>query len=334
MPSLSGTGPGPVDYALLIGLAVIWGSSFMLQELVLPELPPAAIASIRLVASFVALGLVALLAGPRLVLDARGWGLVALSGLIGSTLPFFLIAWGQGGPGGGVAAGPAAILLGLMPLATLVLGHWLTDDEPITRTRLVGVLAGLVGLAVLMGPASLAALLGGPGEGEGMLLRQGAVLLAAVLYALNVFVTRALSDAPRYPMVAAVAFFSMLFMVPPTLLATDPSALDPSATTLLICVVLGVVHTALTTVMMFALVRRQGANFFGVINLLVPLTGVAWAFAVLGERPGWNAWAAMALIVGGVAWSRRRHEAAATAAPSRDVPPDFPPGAAPDRGAA
>ena len=317
MPSLAGERPGLLDWGLLLGLAVIWGSSFMLQELVLPELPPAAIASIRLVASFAALGLVALVTEWRMSLSAREWSLVALCGLVGSTLPFFLIAWGQDG----IDAGPAAILLGLMPLVSLVIGHWVTDDERITRARLVGVLTGLVGLAVLVGPASLAALGGGSGE----LVRQGAVLLAAVCYAANVFVTRALSGAPRYPMVAAVAFFSMVFMVVPTLLSVDVGALRPSAATLAICVMLGVVHTALTTLMMFALVRRQGGGFFSLINLLVPLTGVAWAFAVLGERPGWNAWVALVLIVSGVAWSRR--------APARveNAPRGFPPGAGADR---
>ena len=297
MPSLSGERPGMIDYGLLGGLAVIWGSSFMLQELVLPELPPAVIASIRLVSAFVSLALLALVVGWRMRLDARGWAMAALAGLLGSTLPFYLIAWGQDG----IDAGPAAILLGLMPLVTLVLGHFVTDDERITPSRLSGVLAGLVGLVVLIGPASLVGL-GGAGD---ELVRQGAVLLASVCYAVNVFVTRALSDAPRYPMVAAIAGFAALFMVPPTLLATDLSALSPSASTWAICIMLGVVHTALTTVMMFALVRRQGGNFFGLINLLVPLTGVAWAFALLGERPGWNAWIALVLIVGGVAWSRR-----------------------------
>ena len=320
MPALSGERPGAFDWLLLGGLAVIWGSSFMLQELVLPELPPAAIASIRLVSCFAALALVALVTGPRMRLDARGWGMVALAGLVGSTLPFFLIAWGQGG----IDAGPAAILLGLMPLVTLVLGHWWTDDEKITPARLAGVLLGLVGLVVLVGPASLAAMAGGGEE----LVRQGAVLLAAVFYAINVFVTRALTGAPRYPMVAAVSFFSMVFMVVPTVLATDLSSLDPSTSTIIICIMLGVVHTGLTTVMMFALVRRQGANFFGLINLLVPLTGVAWAFVVLGERPGWNAWAALVLIVGGVAWSRR------TRPSPDDAPRGFPSAAAADRDAA
>ena len=308
MPTLAAGRPGALDYALLIGLAVIWGSSFMLQELVLPELPPEAIASIRLIACAAALVSVALATGPRMSLPARDWGLVALCGLVGSTLPFFLIAWGQEG----IDAGPAAILLGLMPLLTLVIGHFATDDERITWPRLAGVSVGLVGLAVLVGPSSLSSIGGSGGE----LVRQGAVLLAALCYAANVYVTRALTDAPRYPMVAMVAVFSALFMVVPTALTLDVGALSPSASTLLICVMLGVVHTALTTLMMFALVRRRGGNFFGLVNLLVPVTGVAWAFAVLGERPGWNAWIALLLIVGGVALSRRGATARAEPTPA------------------
>jgi hypothetical protein len=67
---------------------------------------------------------------------------------------------------------------------------------------------------------------------------------------------------------------------------------------------LGLVHTALATLVMFAIIGRAGASFFGQINLLVPVAGVLWSAALLAERPGFNALAALALIVLGIVIAR------------------------------
>ena len=50
------------------------------------------------------------------------------------------------------------------------------------------------------------------------------------------------------------------------------------------CSVLGVVQTAVATMLLFAIVRRQGASFFSQINFLVPLFGVMWGVLILAER--------------------------------------------------
>ena len=55
---------------------------------------------------------------------------------------------------------------------------------------------------------------------------------------------------------------------------------------------------------MFRLIGRQGASFFGQINLLVPMAGVLWGAIILGERLSANAFLALAIIVSGVALAR------------------------------
>ena len=292
MPSLAGTAPGLFDYTLLVVIALIWGSSFMFQKIALADVGPAFLTFVRLVAATAFIAPVAIWAGQRLRLDARSWLLVGFAGFVGNTLPFALIAWGQER----VEAGTAAILLGLMPLITVLLGHVLTRDETITARRLTGVLVGFGGLVVLIGPLALA------GVGSSI-ARELAILMAAVCYAINVFVTRRLTDMPRYALIAVMLGISAMLAIPA--LAFEGLPTEPSMTSLGICVMLGVVQTAIPALLLFIVIRRQGAVFFGQVNLIVPLTGVAWAFVFLGERPDLNAWIALILIIAGVAVSRR-----------------------------
>ena len=296
-PRLTVEGAGPLDYALLFGLATIWGSSFMFQELVLPELSPASISAIRLVSATAVLAPVALLAGERLPSSPRLWALIVGWSLFGNGLPFLLIAWGQDG----IDAGLAAILMGLMPIVTLVLAHFFTNDERITPRRFLGVATGFAGLLVLVGPTALAGL-------GNELARQLACLAAGVCYAINVLITRYLTAVPRTPLLA-VAFAISAATIGAVALAGETRGV-PSISSVAICVMLGVVHTAMTAFMVLKLVQRQGSVFFAQVNLLVPITGVLIAFVVLGERPGLNAWAALLLIVAGVAIARRRPQPA------------------------
>ena len=86
--------------------------------------------------------------------------------------------------------------------------------------------------------------------------------------------------------------------------AARSTAVSPgwSATTAVIA--LAILPTAAAQLLVLELLNRQGAGFFGQINLLVPLFGVLWAFAVLGERPSASAASALIVILAGVAIAR------------------------------
>lgn len=293
--------PGAGDYALLFTLAGIWGSSFLFIKLAVDTIPAASMTALRLIVAALLLLAVARHAGQRLPRGFRLWGLILLAALFGNALPFTLISWGEER----IDSGLAAILIAIMPLATILLAHLLTDDEKLNSRKGLGVALGFTGLVILIGPEKLTQL----GENT---LRQLAVVGAAMCYGVNAVVTKSLVGQPRRALAAALMLAAAAMLVPASLLLDRPWTLAASGQSLLAAAVLGAVHTAVGTLMLFAIIGRQGASFFSQINFLVPVFGVFWGVVLLAERPPTDAYWALALILAGIAIARGR---AAVSAP-------------------
>ncbi|MEZ5773564.1 MAG: DMT family transporter [Hyphomicrobiaceae bacterium] len=287
--------PGLADYSLLLLLAALWGGSFTFIKIGVETVPSLTLTAMRLVIATATLLLFARLAGERVIPDRRLWPAVLAAGITGNALPFALISWGEEH----IDSGLAAILMGVMPLATVIIAHFVTSDEKLDLRKIVGVLLGLAGLVVLIGPEKLLTL-------GGDVPRQLAVAGASLCYAVNANITRTLTRAPPRGTVAAVLLVSTVIMVPISLLVDRPMSLSPSLASMLSIVTLGIVQTGIATLMLFEIVRRQGASFFSQINYLVPIAGVVWGAIVLGERVPPSAYAALALILLGVAIAKRR----------------------------
>lgn len=285
--------PSLSDYALLLALSAVWGSSFMFIKIAVESAPAISVTAARVTIGGLLLLAAAWHAGQSLPRDARTWVMIVLAALFGNALPFTLISWGEER----IDSGLAAILMAVMPLVTLVLAHFFTGDERITVRKAIGVLLGLVGLVVLIGPSTLAGL-------GSDLVRQVAVASAAACYAVNALITKRLLGLPRRALAAAVVMASAGMLIPASIIIDRPWTLDPSARSIMAVVMLGVVQTAVATMMMFALIRRQGASFFSQLNFVVPLFGVMYGAMLLGERPSANAYAALAVILAGIAIAR------------------------------
>jgi len=286
-------------WLLLVTLSLLWGSSFALTRIAVAELDPAMLVVGRnLLASLALLGLVLLLgrAWPR---GGRLWGFMLAIAVVGNMIPFLLISWGQQR----IDSGLAGILMAIMPLMTLVLAHFLVAGERMTSARLTGFVIGFAGILALVGPAALREL-GGQGE---TLLAQLAVLLAACCYAINTIIARHKPASDAWSTSALVLGMACLLTLPLALLPAEsawPMGLSSGA--LWAVVVLGVLCTALGSVVYFTLVAAAGPTFLSLINYLIPLWAVAIGLLFLGERPEWNHLLALGMILLGVGVSQRR----------------------------
>lgn len=287
--------PGLQDYWLLVLLAFIWGGSFMLTRLAVSEVPPLTLTAARQATAVVILVAVALAAGQRLQANRTDHLIIFVSAFFGTALPFGLITWGIEE----TTAGFAAILMGFMPLMTIVLAHFVTQDEKMTVPKLLGVFCGLLGLVVLFWHEIVT-------RTDSEIWRQLAIMAAAVSYAVNALITKKLLHLKARPMFAVNIGWSFVMLAIAALVFEPELPANPSMVVWGAIVALGVFPSAIAALLMFKLIARQGASFFGQINLLVPVAGVLWGAVFLGERLSYNAFIALAIILSGVAVARMR----------------------------
>jgi len=282
-----------LDYLLLICLAALFGMSFTLTSIGVRDIPPLTLAAGRLLVAFFMLYPLMRLNGQRMPAIGGVWVAIFGSALFGNALPFALVSWGQVS----VQAGLAAIFMAIMPLVTIVLAHWLTDDEKLDRWKIVGVLFGLAGVIILIGWSALQSL------GD-ELLRQSAILIAAICYAINALITRKLTHLPRWSTITALLFAGSMLLVPLSLLMDDPWQIQTSLPSILSLLGLAIGPTAIATVMILIIIGRQGASFLSQINFLVPVFGMLFGVVLLGERLPADAYIALAIILTGIGLSR------------------------------
>jgi len=279
--------PSPLDLALLVVLAFIWGSSFTVIKVIVGDIPPLSLTTARIAVAAVVLAMAARILGQAWPRGWRVWAWIIAAGLTGNILPFTLISWGEER----IDSGLAAIYISIVPITTLVLAHYFTRDERFTWRRLAGVVMGFSGILVLIGPQALLHL-------DEYVVRQLAVALAAVSYAVNTLIVKRLSGVRPVAMAAAIMAVSAVILAPVAL--WHDGLLTPPASSVAWAVVLGVIHTAVATLIMFFVVRRAGASFFSMINFLIPVIGYFLGVILLGEPLSPRAIAALALILAGI----------------------------------
>jgi drug/metabolite transporter (DMT)-like permease len=281
---------GAREWALLLVLSILWGGSFLFAKVAIAEVPPFTVVLGRVGFAAAALLIVVRAAGERLPTDGRLWLVFLVMGALNNLIPFSLIFWGQTRIGSGLAS----ILNATTPLWTVLLAGVLTADERLTASRLAGVVAGLAGVAVMLGPASVA------GIGQD-LTAQVAVLAAAVSYALAGIFGRRFRSLGVSPLVTAAGQVTAttLMMLPVVLVVDRPWQRPmPSWAAIL---GLALLCTALAYVIYFRILAAAGATNLLLVTFLVPVSAILWGSQILGERLELWQFAGMGLIGLGLA---------------------------------
>lgn len=288
---------GPVDFALLFVLALTWGSSFIFIKQAVESLPPMSLALGRIAIGAAMLLAIAFAKGQRVPRGLAVWGRMVFLGVIGNSLPFFLIAWGEQF----TPSNLAAILMATIPSFVIVLAHFFTPDEPMTLGKALGCILGFTGVVTLIGVDAL------KGLGD-VVIGQMAILAGAMSYSLYGINAKRLPPLGSEMLVGMILVAGLLPLVPVWLIHDRPweltGALAPDARAWFALAWLGLLSTGAGNLLFFLLLRRVGAGFGSFNNYLVPLMGVGWGFALAGEKPSWNALAALMLILSGLACAR------------------------------
>lgn len=250
---------------LLIILALIWGSSFILIKRGLVALTPFQLGSLRIVFAAVFLLLIGL---KSLVLIPLGkWKYIVLTAFFGTFLPVYLFSFAQTE----INSSVSAILNSLTPLYTMLLGAFVFGLL-FERRQFFGVIVGLVGCILLIFNGAV----NNPGQNYYYAIL---VVIASVCYAVNVnLIKKYLSDLS--PLSITTGNFTVLLVPALIVLSfTDFFTTMPQPEvqySVLFVLVLGVLGTGIANIIFFRLIQMSSPIFASSVTYLIPVVAFFW----------------------------------------------------------
>lgn len=283
--------PQVLTFSLVVALALVWGSSFMLMERGLVAFSPLQVAALRIVIA----GLVLL---PFLMTSLRkvkkeAWPYILLVGLIGNGIPAFLFPLAETV----ITPGSAGILNTLSPVFALVVGVLLFGFQFSSR-KVWGTLISFAGALILV--------LAGAQEIDLMthLAYSGLVVLATLGYGFSVnLIKKYLQDVSALH----ISTLALLAMAMPyglyLLLGTDIGqilAQDPQGWSALgYIAILAALGTAVALILFNRLVQLTDPVISASVTYLIPMVAVGWDLvAGISLFPG--QWVGMGIVLLGV----------------------------------
>jgi drug/metabolite transporter (DMT)-like permease len=278
------------DWMLLVVLSVLWGATFFFIAIAHPEVPPFTLVLARVgIAALMLVPLVFIL-GLRLPSSAADWLPFIVQAVINNVIPFTLMVYGQQR----IASSLAAVLNATTPLFTLIVAR-LFAGEALTASKVIGVLLGVAGVGVLMGPAAVTA---NTSSVIGMLCILGGTLS----YAFSALWMRRLRHIPPLVSSAAQLTCSTVLLLPIAVLFDRFWLLPvPSGPAMLAVLALAVFSTALAYIVFFRISASAGPSNVMLVTLLIPVTATLLGVLLLGEALTLHQVAGALIIASGLA---------------------------------
>jgi len=285
--------PVPGDYLRLFAVSAVWGASFICNDIALAHFTPLAITCWRVVLAALVIWIICRRLRLQIPTDRRSLSLFAVIGVLNSIVPFTLIGWGQQT----VNSAVTALLIATSPFITLLLSHYMTQDDRFSRNRLIGLCVGFSGVALLFGHGIIIS-----GNGTlGML----SIILASACYSMSSLLIRQLAHLRSLVIVAGSLLIGGVLLLPVLLWMFPPWQQQASVTSVSALLFLAIFPTATAYVLRARIVQLNGAVFMSNAGYLIPLFATLWAWLFLSEIPSSIMWAAMLLIFVGIFMGQR-----------------------------
>jgi drug/metabolite transporter (DMT)-like permease len=279
--------------AVYLFCCAVWGSTWLVIKIGLRDLPPFHFAAIRMGVACFLMAPFAFRRGARGP-GRRTWAWIALCGLlqIGISYAFIFTAsqW--------IASSLAALLFCSFPIWVGLLAHWLLPHEPLTRRTVAASALGLLGVAVIQGPAIREALQARPGP---LLIGGLCVLGSAIVCAVaNVLNKKHFAEVSPYQNVWGQTLVGAAFLFALAALFERGATVRWTGSSVLALSYLAVFGTAMTFAGLFWLIPRVPVALIGTIPLTDTVIAVLLGVTVLGESLSGRVLAGGALILLGV----------------------------------
>ncbi|WP_246337308.1 DMT family transporter [Azospirillum oleiclasticum] len=276
---------------LLAAVVTLWGAHWPIMKVGLAHVGPLWFNALRFLTGGLSLFLVVALLGRLRVPPRRDWPLLLSVGLGQMMLFGVLVMYALRH----VPAGRSAVLaytttLWVTPLSVLILG------ETVSRRKVVGTVLGLAGIAVLFNPLTL------DWSDRAVVVGNLILLVAALVWALCILHIRAyrglsstLELAPWQMLLAAVPVTGAALWI------EGPHPGDGTLTFFLVAAYAGPLATGFCFWAVNQLTARLPAATFSNAMLAVPMSGILFSAAALGDLPSGPVLLGMAIILAGMA---------------------------------
>ncbi len=289
-----------VDWFFFIVLSLIWGSSFILMKIGMETLTDFQVASLRIVSA----GIVLL---PLTVRHIRSIpfhkiGYIFLSGVLGSLLPSYLFCIAETR----VDSALAGTLNALTPIFAIITGFFIFKFK-VPSKKIIGIIIAFGGSVLLMFSKGM--------KDTSHVSFSLFIVLATFLYGINVnLVKKYLNDVGSLK-TAAVALSLSAIPALIVLIFTGYFHVFTSPETLtgtLAASTLGIMGTAVATILFYMLIKRAGVLFSSMVTYGIPFVAIVWGF-IYKEDIGWNQIFSLFIILAGVYIANRSGKMVAVA---------------------
>lgn len=262
------------DWTLLLVLGAIWGGSFFFARVAVQEIPPLVLVLFRVGIAALALQIYLFATGQSFKPALERIGPFFALALLNNVIPFSLIFAGQTQMG----AGLASVLNATTPIWTLIVASLMTNDEKLTWNKSAGIVLGIAGTAVMIGPELVEGL-------DGPAWAKFALIGATLSYAFALVLGRKKFTGIPAPVVAAGQLTaSTVIMLPIIGVLYGPAAVFAGSSHVWAAVLaLALLSTAFAYILYFRILASAGATNASLVTLIVPVSAILLGVIFLGE---------------------------------------------------
>ena len=276
------------DLSLLVLLALIWGSSFFNIKIATYSYEPITLALVRVI--FASIPLLILCKFKNIKIEAFGseWNWYALIGLCNIAIPFVLIAIGTAK----INSYLAAILMSTTPLSGSILAHFFTKDEKLSFKKSLGVLIGFSGIVLLFFDKLII-------NSENYIYAL-ITILGSTFYCIGGLLTLKIREKKNENVTTSTTLWSVIFLMPLSLLVETPWNANPTLSSTLSLLYLGVIATGLAWLIRFRILTVNGLVFQTQVAYLIPIFGIIFGYFLMDEIITWRVLVSLAIILTGI----------------------------------
>ena len=261
-------------WGLLLLLCFVWSLSFLLAEILLESVRPFTIVFNRVFFASIVMVILIKLLGKRFPASRKNIFLLFLLGLTNNAIPFSAIVYGQQFITGGLAS----IINTNTAFFTLILSSMMFGDERLTMIRLLGIILGITGVIIAIGPSELLSL-------SVDNLGQQCIILATLCYAISTTMARKFIKGVDPLVSVTVMLLSSAFWMGIIVLYMEGLPLfTPSTVNIISIGLLAVLSTSLAYILYFMLLERAGAGTTTLVTVLIPPFAMIMDAIILKEE--------------------------------------------------